>query len=126
MGSVWPIIKATLKEPVVKRIKGKDFFSPKMLQALNNRVNSVTPQSQKQWGTMTPDQMLHHLNLATGSALGYFDLPDESYFLSRTLFKWILVDLLSEQPKGLQVPLNFKIPPTKHFHFEHEKNCCWK
>ena len=70
---------------------------------------------------MKPDQMLHHLNLATGSALGYFDLPDESYLLSRTLFKWLLVDVLSEQPKGLQIPLNFKIPATKHFDFEHEK-----
>ena len=121
MGSVWPIIKATLKEAFVKRIKGKDFFSPVMLFALTNRINSITPQSQRQWGTMKPDQMLHHLNLATGSALGYFDLPDESYLLSRTLFKWLLVDVLSEQPKGLQVPLNFKISPTERFDFEHEK-----
>ena len=121
LGSVWPIVKATLKEPFVKRIKGKDFFSPVMLFALTNRINSITPQSQRQWGTMKPDQMLHHLNLATGSALGYFDLPDESYLLSRTLFKWLLVDVLSEQPKGLQIPLNFKIPPAKRFDFEHEK-----
>ncbi len=121
MGSVWPIIKATLKEPFMKRIKGKDFFSEKMLNALANRVNSITPQSQRQWGTMTPDQMLHHLNLATGSALGYFDLPDESFFLSRTAFKWLLIDLLSEQQKGLQVPLTFKIPPSQHFDFQYEK-----
>jgi hypothetical protein len=121
MGSVWPIIKATLKEPFVKRIKGKDFFSSKTLSALTSRINTITPQSQRQWGTMKPDQMLHHLNLATGSALGYFDLPDESYLLSRTLFKWLLVNVLSEQPKGLQIPLNFKIPPAERFDFEHEK-----
>ncbi|MEO6611680.1 MAG: DUF1569 domain-containing protein [Chitinophagaceae bacterium] len=119
--STLPILIATLKEPFKKRIQGKDFFTEKMLQALTNRVNSITPQSQRQWGTMSPEQMLHHLNLATGSALGYFDLTDESYLLSRTLFKWILVDLLSEQPKGLQIPLNFKIPPTQHFDFEYEK-----
>ncbi|MEP6676196.1 MAG: DUF1569 domain-containing protein [Ferruginibacter sp.] len=105
----------------MKRLKGKDFFSQKMLEALINRVNNVTPQSVRQWGTMTADQMLHHLNLATGSALGYFDLPDESYLLSRTVSKWILVDLLSEQPKGLLLPLTFKIPPTQHFEFEYEK-----
>ena len=121
LGSILPIILATLKEPFIKGIKGKDFFTPTMLQAFTERINTLTPQSQRQWGTMTPDQMLHHLNLATGSAPGYFDLPDESYLLSRTLFKWILVDLLSEQPKGLQIPLNFKIPPTEHFDFEHEK-----
>ena len=121
IGSTLPILLAILKEPFVKRIKGKDFFSEKMLQALINRVNSITPQSVRQWGTMTPDQMLHHLNLATGSALGYFDLPDESYLLSRTVSKWLLVDLLSEQPKGLLIPLTFKIPPTEHFDIEHEK-----
>ncbi|MEO6732229.1 MAG: DUF1569 domain-containing protein [Ferruginibacter sp.] len=121
LGSTWPIIKATLKEPFVKGIKGKDFFSQEMLHAFSNRLNSLTPQSQKQWGTMKPDQMLHHLNLATGSGLGYFDLPDESYLMSRTISKWVLVDLLSEQPKGLLLPLTFKIPPTQHFDFEYEK-----
>jgi hypothetical protein len=121
LASTWPIIKATFKEPFMKKIKGNDFFTTTMLQAFSERINTLTPQSQRQWGTMTPDQMLHHLNLATGSALGYFDLPDESYLMSRTISKWILVDLLSEQPKGLQIPLNFKIPPTQHFDFEHEK-----
>lgn len=121
MESVWPIIKATLKEPFMNQIKGKDFFSPEMLFALTNRINSLTPQSQRQWGTMKADQMLHHLNLATGSALGYFDLPDESYLLSRTIFKWLLVDFLTEQPKGLQLPLNFKIASTERFDFGYEK-----
>lgn len=119
--SVWPIMTALLKEPFMKSIKGKDFFSQKMLFTLTGRVNSITPQSQKLWGSMKPDQMLHHLNLATGSALGYFDLPDESYLLSRTVFKWLLVDALSKQPKGLQLPLNFKITPTEHFDFGYEK-----
>ena len=121
LGSILPILIATLKEPFKKRIKGKDFFTDKMLHALTNRVNSITLQSERRWGTMSPDQMLHHLNLATGSALGYFDLPDESYWLSRTVSKWLLIDLLSEQPKGLLIPLTFKIPPTEHFDFENEK-----
>ena len=121
LGSTLPIIKATLKEPFVKGIKGRDFFSQTMLNALTNRVNSITPQSERQWGTMSPDQMLHHLNLAMGSALGNFDLPDESYLMSRTVSKWLLIDFLSEQPKGLLLPLTFKIPPTEHFDFEYEK-----
>jgi hypothetical protein len=67
------------------------------------------------------NRMLHHLNLATGTAVGYCDLPDESYLLSRTLFKWLLVGGFSEQPKGLQ-SINFKIPPTERFDFEHKKS----
>ena len=120
-GSLWPITKAMFKEPFVKGIRGRDFFTPETLSLLTTRINTVSTRSQRQWGTMTPDQMVHHLNLATGSALGYFDLPDESYFLSRTISKWILVDLLSEQPKGLLLPLTFKIAPTEHFDLENEK-----
>jgi hypothetical protein len=56
-----------------------------------------------------------------GGALGYFTLPDESYWLSRTLFKWILVDFFPEQPKGLRLPLNFIIPHDQVFDFGEEK-----
>jgi hypothetical protein len=59
---------------------------------------------------MEVDQMLHHLNLACGGSQGFYDLPDESYLISRTLFEWILVDWHSEQPVGLRLPTGFKIP----------------
>jgi len=36
--------------------------------------------------------MLHHLNLACGGSLGFYDPPDESYLTARKLFRWILVD----------------------------------
>lgn len=119
--SIWPIIKAIFKEPFNRRINGNDFFLPVTLLTLTKRINALTPQSQHQWGTMQPAQMLHHLNLATGSAIGFFDLPNESYFLSRTVFKWLTVDFLSEQPKGLLIPLNFKIDTSEHFYFKQEK-----
>lgn len=90
--STLPITLALAKAPFTKGIKGMDFFSTKTLYEFTLRINRITSNSEKQWGTMTPDQMLHHLNLATGSALGYYDLPDKSYLLSRTVFKWILVD----------------------------------
>jgi hypothetical protein len=119
--SIWPIIKGVLTEPFLKGIRGEDFFSREMLLSLVQRINAITPKSQRRWGTMQPDQMLHHLNLATGSGLGYFNLPDESYLLSKTVFKWLMVDLLSRQPRGLQLPLNFKIASTERFNFEAEK-----
>lgn len=49
---------------------------------------------------MSVSQMLHHLNLACGSPLGFYTLPDESYLVSRTLFRWMLVDWFPEQPVG--------------------------
>jgi hypothetical protein len=71
---------------------------------------------------MTVDQGIHHLNLACGSPLGFYQLPGESYLLSRTVFRWILVDWFPEQPQGLRLPANFKIPVDQHFNFYEEQS----
>ena len=65
--------------------------------------------------------MLHHLNLACGGSLGFYNLPDESHLTSRTAFKWILVDWFPEQPVGLRLPAGFKIPSRATFAFDFEK-----
>jgi hypothetical protein len=106
----------------VKQVDGDLFFTEEKRQEYRRRVESVTPDSQRQWGTMEVDQMLHHLNLACGSSLGFYELPDESYLVSRTLFKWILVDWYPEQPVGLRLPTGFKIPHSQRFEFAYEKS----
>jgi hypothetical protein len=76
----------------VKQVDGNQFFTEEKRQEYRRRVESVTPNSQRQLGTMEVDQMLHHLNLACGGSQGFYDLPDESYLISRTLsngFSWI-------------------------------------
>jgi hypothetical protein len=104
-----------------KQVDGNLFFTEEKRQEYRRRVESVTPHSTRQWGTMEVDQMLHHLNLACGGSLGFYDLPDESYLASRTFFKWILVDWFQEQPVGLRLPTGFKIPHSQRFEFAHEK-----
>jgi len=64
---------------------------------------------------MEVDQMLHHLNLACGGSQGFYDLPDESYLISRTLFKWILVDWYFGAARWLALPTGFKIPHAQRF-----------
>ena len=63
----------------VKQVDGNLFFTEEKRQEYRRRVESVTPHSPRQWGTMEVDQMLHHLNLACGGSLGFYNLPDESY-----------------------------------------------
>src|ERR1700731_2949624 len=116
-----------------KQIDGNLFFTEEKRQEYRGRVESVTPSSPRKWGTMEVDQMLHHLNLACGGSQGFYDLPDESYLISRTLFKWILVDWYSEQPVGLRLPTGFKIPHAQRFEFAYAKRqplkileACWK
>jgi len=105
----------------VKHVDGNAFFSEEKRDEFRNRVLRITPANPRQWGTMNVSQMLHHLNLACGSSLGFYKLPDESYVLSRTVFRWILVDWFPEQPVGLRLPKGFKIPPGVQFDFGFEK-----
>ncbi|HTI92735.1 MAG TPA: DUF1569 domain-containing protein [Puia sp.] len=115
------IVKYFPKAIITRQVDGMLFYTPEKQAELRARVQSITPGSRRAWGTMTVAQMLHHLSLSLGGALGYFTLFDESYWLSRTLFKWILVDFFPEQPKGLRMPLNFIIPHDEVFDFEQEK-----
>jgi len=66
-----------------KQIDGNLFFTEEKRQEYRRRVESVTLNSWRKWGTMEVDQMLHHLNLACGGSQGFYDLPDESYLISR-------------------------------------------
>jgi hypothetical protein len=82
----------------VKQVDGNAFFTKVKLHEFRDRILRITPANPRQWGTMTVAQMLHHLNLACGGSLGFYELPDESYLVSRTVFRWILVDWYPEQP----------------------------
>jgi Protein of unknown function (DUF1569) len=104
-----------------KQIDANLFFTEEKRQEYRRRVESVTLNSWRKWGTMEVDQMLHHLNLGCGGSQGFYDLPDESYLISRTLFKWIPVDWFPEQPVGLRLSASFKIPRSQRFEFAHEK-----
>lgn len=105
----------------VKQVDGNAFFTEGKHDEFRDRILRITPANPRQWGTMTVAQMLHHLNLACGGSLGFYDLPDESYLVSRTVFRWILVDWYPEQPVGLRLPKGFKIAPSATFDFDFEK-----
>jgi hypothetical protein len=104
----------------VKQVDGNAFFTEEKRDEFRDRILRVAPINPRQWGTMTVAQMLHHLNLSSGGSLGFYDLPDESYFVLRTVFRWILVDWFPEQPVGLRLPKGFKIAHDAQFDFDFE------
>lgn len=105
----------------VPQVDGMAFFSEAKLAEYQSRIVALKPTSTHCWGTMTVDQGLHHLNLACGHAHGFYELEDESYLTSQTLFRWILVDWFPEQPEGLRLPKGFKLNPDEHFDFHEEQ-----
>ena len=78
--------------PRLFRAQQMVFFTESKHDEFRNRVLRTTPASSRQWGTMNVSQMLHRLNLACGASLGFYTLLDESYLVSRTVFRWILID----------------------------------
>lgn len=96
----------------VPQVDGMAFFTKGKLAEYQARIALLTPASRQCWGSMTVDQGLHYLNLACGHALGFYQLEDESYLASRTLFRWILVDWFAEQPVGLRLTTGFKLSPA--------------
>jgi Protein of unknown function (DUF1569). len=106
---------------VTKKLNGQDFYKLEKIDEFRRRALEASTDKPTAWGTMNHAQIFHHLNLAFGGALGYFSLPDESYFFGRTFVKWILVDWFPEQPKGLRLPLNFAIPHAVQFDFDKEQ-----
>lgn len=48
----------------------KNLFDTGVKQEIINRINKLTPESQRQWGKMNVAQMLAHLQIPMGVALG--------------------------------------------------------
>jgi hypothetical protein len=119
--SGWAIARYIPRSFQVKPVDGEDYFLESTHQQFKARVQRMSLDQPRQWGTMTVAQMLHHLNLACGSSLGFYQLPDESYLVSRTVFRWVLVDWFSEQPIGLRLPAGFKIPHEEQYDFNFEQ-----
>ena len=66
----------------VKQVDGNQFFTEEKRQEYRRRMESVTPSSQRQWGTM---ELIRCSFGARFEGRRVLDLPDESYLISRTL-----------------------------------------
>ena len=71
------------------------------LRELVDRLERVTPQSPRLWGTMTPHQMMCHLNDSFKVGMGEKTAADISTPISRTVFKWIALYAPMRWPKGI-------------------------
>ncbi len=71
---------------------------PARRAALESRIRALTPDSARQWGRMTPDQMLRHINQALDINLGR--IPVKIMFLPMPR-AWVRYFALNFQwPKG--------------------------
>jgi Protein of unknown function (DUF1569) len=96
----------------------KNLFDKSTLEEVINRLNQLTPQSQRQWGKMEVAQMLAHCKEAFKVPLS--DKPLPRMFMGY-LFGWMLKSKLhNEEPwkKGMPTAPNFLIKDERNFEEE--------
>lgn len=96
----------------------KNLFENAVKQEIINRINKLTPQSQRLWGKMDVAQMLAHCQMPLGVAVGRHKLKG-SFFIRiiGPMFKNLLYN---DKPfkKNLGTDPSFKMTGTKDFEKE--------
>lgn len=97
----------------------KDLFDPAVKQDILDRMNKLTPQSQPRWGKMNVAQMLAHLQMPIGSALGIYTLPRT--LLGRLVGQLAKPGMYSEKPFKRNLPTDPSFVMKGEKDFEKEK-----
>jgi hypothetical protein len=67
-----------------------------------DRLSRLTPDCRRQWGRMTPHQMVCHLNDSFKSVIGERQLSgDKSNLLTRTVVRWLALYAPLKWPHGV-------------------------
>ena len=97
----------------------KNLFDTTVKQEIIDRINKLTPQTQRQWGKMDAAQMLAHCQMPLGVAVGKHKLK-RNFFLSLIgpLFK---KQLYNDKPFKRSLPTDKSFIMTDPKDFEKEK-----
>jgi len=90
---------------------------------LVGRLSRLASDSPRQWGTMTPHQMVCHLADSLQAVLGERRVTSKENFLSRTVVKWIALHTPLPWPHGVPTTpeVDQKIGGTKPIEFERDR-----
>lgn len=77
-----------------------NLLNPKDRQSLEARIDQLTPEHQRHWGTLSVDKMVCHLADQLRVALGETPSKPQGSFLSHTLIKWLVLYGPIPTPKG--------------------------
>src|SRR5438270_929263 len=87
------------------------------------RLGRLAPASSRQWGKMTPHEMVCHLNDSFLAVLGERPASSKETWLSRTFVKWVALHTSLPWPKGVPTrpEVDQKIGGTKPVEFERDR-----
>jgi len=97
----------------------KNLYNQSDVSGILARIEQLTPNSERQWGTMNVAQMLAHCNISIGTPLG-LNFP-KRMFLGRIVGGFIKPKVLGEQILDKNTPTVKNYEVTSSCNFEAEK-----
>lgn len=97
----------------------KSIFDPDVLNEIEQRINTLLPTTQRQWGKMEVAQMMAHCSAALGVAMGQKSPP--RIFIGRLLGPFLKSGFLSEKPFKKNTPTDKSFLVIDQRNFEKEK-----
>ena|SRR5579883_79275 len=92
------------------------------LSQIERRLRALNSDSKPQWGKMSVDQMLWHVNQGLSLALGQITQPPQKAPLPRPILKWMVLNL--PWPKG--APTMPALEAKEEHDFQHERTRCFE
>jgi hypothetical protein len=96
----------------------KTLFDPVAKQEIIDRINQLTPASQRQWGRMTVSQMMAHLQMPIGVGIGKHTIARS--LLMKLIGRFFKPIFINDKPfkQGLPTDRSFVIKDDKDFNTE--------
>lgn len=71
----------------------KELHDPDVHDSIRKRVESLRPDTQRQWGTMSIDQMLWHVNVSMREAVGEYTVQLKPLPVPKALLRWAVINM---------------------------------
>ena len=99
----------------------QNVFDAKDAQEYINRINNLTPETQRKWGKMSVDQVLAHLNVAYDLTFTPEKFPKPSFIAKFLLSKFVKPKITNEIPYKQSLPTSPVFIIADERNFEEEK-----
>ena len=100
----------------------QNVFDAKDAQEYINRINNLTPETQRKWGKMSVDQVLAHLNVAYDLTFTSEKFPKPSFIAKFLLSIFVKPKITNEIPYKQSLPTSPVFIITDERNFEEEKS----
>ena len=99
----------------------QNVFDAQDAQEYINRINNLTPETQRKWGKMSVDQVLAHLNVAYDLTFTPEKFPKPSFIAKFLLSRFVKPKITNEIPYKQSLPTSLAFIIADERNFEEEK-----